>query len=556
MRPNFLIIQCDDLSPDDLHGESGFPVYTPHLDKLATQSISATDFTVHSVCSPSRATLLTGRHFLKTGVSHVHGGKDYLHLDETLLPERLREQGYNTVMWGKWHLGHSHGYQPWQRGFDEAYSAKLYKHRHSRGLLNGEPVQQDEWADTVITDYAIDFLSRHRNQPFFAYLPTLTPHTPHDAPESWVQFHKDRGASDTLAVNRAMISAFDEQIGRLLHALDDFNLSHNTLVLFMSDHGPAYAGSELSDADRALRNRSGRRGWKGDLYENGVQSMLFMRCPALFSARTETTPLSLSSLTATLLDLAGADPESVEGHSFAPLLLDQTPPPAEDVFNYAHRGWLTSGPPYSTQGIPDEYNPLPPGPFEDQCLSIRRGYHKLILNPDFADHGRSVLYSLSTDPHETRDLANAEPALHDRLLTALRNWWDSILREPHAFQPPRFPLQTGENHIPANAPAHVEGNPRNSVTTLRNWQHPGDLAQYHCHSPQAATATLQPKTTTPASWRISIPETGSSIDLHPDQPSPTLSLPQGPFRIQLELLSPGSLDLEAINIVVRRTPPL
>lgn len=552
MHPNFLIIQCDDLSSDDLHGDATHPVHTPHLDRLAAESISATDFTVHPVCSPSRATFLSGRHFLKTGVSHVHGGKDFLHLDETLLPERLREHGYATGMWGKWHLGHAHGYHPWQRGFDEAYAATLYQHRHTRGLLNGQPVQHDQWADSVCTDYAIEFLSRHRHQPFFAYFPTLTPHTPHDAPEHWVTFHKERGASDTLAVNRAMISALDEQIGRLLQALEYLELSHNTLVLFMSDHGPAYAGSELSDADRARRNRSGRKGWKGDLYENGVQSMLFMRCPALFEARTETTPLSLTSLTATLLDLAGADPESVEGHSFAPLLLDQTPPPAEDVFNYAHRGWLTSGPPYSLEGIPGEYAPVPPGPFEDQCLSIRRGSHKLILNPDFSDHGRSVLYDLQSDPLEQHDLSSAEPGLHGELLTALRDWWNAVLREPHAFQPPVFHLRPGENGLPGNGPSHLEGRLVNTVVDLRGWCGPGDVACYTCHAPQAAGVAVQLRASGPALWELSTPA-GSSRLSSGGSDRCTLPVPEGTFSLQVRLVEAARVSLQQVQLSVPDT---
>ena len=156
-KPNIILIQADDLGWDDLAVHGNQFVDTPALDKLAAEGIQFKQFYVNSVCAPTRASLLTGRHFLRTGVSHVHGGKDFVNLNETLLSETLKINGYRTGMWGKWHSGKTNGYFPWQRGFDEAYMAQLYKHENSEGLLNGKTVQHQKWASEVITDYAIDF---------------------------------------------------------------------------------------------------------------------------------------------------------------------------------------------------------------------------------------------------------------------------------------------------------------------------------------------------------------------------------------------------------------
>ncbi|MGC1481544.1 MAG: sulfatase-like hydrolase/transferase, partial [Chthoniobacterales bacterium] len=153
-----IVIQADDLGIDDL-GFSGNPLaHTPNLDRFATEAIQVLDFTVNPVCAPSRATLLTGRHFLLTGVSHVHGGKDFLHLNERTIADAMRSAGWRTGMWGKWHLGRGPRYDPWERGFEEAYAAELYDHKNTHGELNGEGVQFEKWGDDAIVDSALDFL--------------------------------------------------------------------------------------------------------------------------------------------------------------------------------------------------------------------------------------------------------------------------------------------------------------------------------------------------------------------------------------------------------------
>jgi len=119
-RPNILLIQADDLGYCDLSIHGNPVIKTPNLDKLGEASLRFTHFYVHSVCAPTRASLMTGRHFLRTGVSAVHAGKDFMKLDEVTIAEVLKEAGYRTGMWGKWHSGKTDGYYPWDRGFDEA----------------------------------------------------------------------------------------------------------------------------------------------------------------------------------------------------------------------------------------------------------------------------------------------------------------------------------------------------------------------------------------------------------------------------------------------------
>jgi uncharacterized sulfatase len=125
-QPNILLITADDLGFDDLSLHQHPAIHTPNIDALAKQSVQFSDFTVTPVCSTTRPALLTGRDFYKTG---VHGGRDFLHLSETLLSEVLLDNGYKTGTWGKWHLGKNERYMPHERGFEEAYYAELYQHK-------------------------------------------------------------------------------------------------------------------------------------------------------------------------------------------------------------------------------------------------------------------------------------------------------------------------------------------------------------------------------------------------------------------------------------------
>lgn len=549
--PNILIIQCDDLGVDDL-GINNPAVHTPNIDALAAESVRFADFTVNPVCAPSRATLLTGRHFLRTGVSHVHGGKDYLHRDERTLADHLRAAGYATGMWGKWHLGHAEDYFPWQRGFDEAWACDLYRHRDASGLFNGRPVKTASWADTAMADYAIDFIRRNAGRRFFAYLPTMTPHGPLDAPEEWVEFYRKQGHSEALSKLWGMVSALDTQIGRVLNTLDEEDLRNRTVVVFLSDNGPAVEQRSLSDEDRTKRRVSGLRGWKGDLYENGVRSPLFIRWPGHLEPREVTTPTDAVELAPTLLDLAGVraaeDSPPMDGSSFlARLQGREDPSPAAAIFNYAHRGWLTSGPPYSLDGLPGEYAPVVDGDkrhlgFETQSLSVRRGNFKLLLNPDYRAQGAAaarMLVNVATDPGEQHDLSAKHPELAAKMEAELRVWWEGAKRAPHAFATPVFRLTAGRNEIPARAPCRLRGAVFNQVVELKGWKTPGDLAAYGLRSTDAGTARIgfrwaKGQLPIGTRWRLRIGGTETSVSTDGTTPV-ELPVPTGPFELELEL---------------------
>lgn len=505
---NILLILADDLGLDDL-GFAGNPrAATPVLDRLAEESVRFDDFTVNPVCAASRASLLTGRHFLRTGVSHVHGGKDFLHLEERTLADHLRSQGYATGLWGKWHLGVAPRYYPWQRGFDEAWMARLYKHADPEGLLNGQPVQHEGWADAVMVDYAMDFIERHADRPWFAYLPSMSPHGPLKAPEAFVAPHRREGHSENYAVLQGMISHLDHQLGRLFHFIETRGLAEDTLVIFLSDNGPCIEEAALTDADRAARKLGGRRGWKGDIWENGVRSPCLIRQGTRLPARRVSVPVCIEDLFPTVLEAAGLPVPApvdrpLDGFSFAPLLRGQSQSVPRPIFNYANPGWPPGRHVYTPDGIRDEYRPVAPDEKRaqrtaDQVVSIRRGAMKWLLNPDIntrlEDTPTAWLVDLANDPGERNNVAAAGHVQSADLRKALERWWESILDEPHAFQAPEFIFPTPESdtlHIPGKAPCQLGGDLLNTVHALKGWNKAGQFARYHLKVEHAVDVTVR-----------------------------------------------------------------
>ncbi|NRA49538.1 MAG: sulfatase-like hydrolase/transferase, partial [Phaeodactylibacter sp.] len=325
-RPNFLTIQVDDLGYDDL-GLHGNPyLSTPYLDKLGQESVRFDRFYVNAVCAPTRASLLTGQHFLRTGVSHVHGGKDYLSKSIPTLADHFTAAGYICGMWGKWHSGNAEGYYPWQRGFQEAYMSKLYQHSNEQGYLNGQLQGSEQWSDETLVDRALQFMKQNQDTNFLAYLSSMTCHEPLDAPDYAVQYYLDRGLPEGLSTLYGMIHHFDRQVGRLMAGLEDLGLMEHTVILFMSDNGPAVNNGLLSDEGRSLRKINGFKGWKGNLWENGLRSPLFVKWGSAFQSGVQDQVVSVIDVLPTLMDLGGIFPPdsiSLDGQSFRTLLESQ-----------------------------------------------------------------------------------------------------------------------------------------------------------------------------------------------------------------------------------------
>ncbi len=488
-RPNFVLIQLDDLGWDDLALHGNPYLRTPTLDRLGQQSVQFDQFYVNPVCAPTRASLLTGRHFLKTGVSHVHGGKDYLHLSERTIAEVLVSHGYATGIWGKWHSGHGPGYEPWDRGFQEAYMAHLYQHRDPEGLLNGEAVSfPGRWSSQVITDYALDFMARNRDSSFFAYLSFLTCHGKLDAPDSLITRYQAQGLSPKLSTLYAMIDLLDQQLARLFVGMSELGLDENTVVLFLSDNGPAVNNAELNEADRAIRYVNGYQGHKGNLWENGVKSPLFVRWTGTLAPHPCAALADVTDLFPTLLDLAEidlpTDQKPLDGRSLRPLLFGEAQQRAEKrTFDYANPGWPPSDQPWTPQGVKNEYRPLLPDTldYRRQILSARQQNFKLMLNVASYDSTPPlirdrVLIDLATDPKEQQNVLEQYPAVAAELETELASWFGEVKGIPYAFGGPVFQLAEKEQSLPVSGAVALSPELKKTFAWVEGWTAAGASA--------------------------------------------------------------------------------
>ncbi|WP_429125186.1 arylsulfatase B [Ensifer sp. 4252] len=285
--PNILYIVADDLGWKDV-GFHGSDIKTPNLDKLADTGVKFDQFYVQPMCTPTRAAFLTGRYPMRYGLQTAvipSGGLYGIPTDEWLLPQALKEAGYKTALIGKWHLGHGKPeYWPPQRGFDYFYGALVGEIDHFEHEAHGvvdwyrgnEQVKEPGYDTTLFGNDAVRLINEQDPQtPLFLYLAFTAPHTPFQAPQEYL----DRNAhiaDESRRAYAAMISAMDDQIGRVLDALEKRNMRENTLVIFHSDNGGTrsakFAGESEVKGELPPNNGPYRDG-KGMLYEGGTRAV-------------------------------------------------------------------------------------------------------------------------------------------------------------------------------------------------------------------------------------------------------------------------------------------
>jgi arylsulfatase A-like enzyme len=519
---------ADDLGWDDLSFNGNRIVETHHIDKFARNSVNFSKFYVNPVCAPTRASLLTGRHFLRTGVSHVHGGKEFLALDETTIADVLKNNGYKTGMWGKWHNGKTDGYFPWQRGFQEAYKAKLYKHNNSWGSWNGKELKHKKWTTEVITDYAINFIEENQDKPFFAYLPYLNCHEPLNAPPKYVNKYKSKNISDSLATLYGMIDHLDTHFQRLLNRVEELGLADNTIIMFLSDNGPAVLNNALTDEDREIRYVNDLKGHKGNIWENGVRTPFYVQWGHNLKPKIVDRLVDLCDIFPTIMDLAGIDTEELEkpldGRSIKEYLLGNTAGlPPKFSFNYANPAWPPTDKPWSPKGIKDEYRPIPPDrkeavlKFEDQIISVQNEKYKLLQNPGTVDIDLVegyALYNIDEDPRQTNNIILQKPEVAQELKDKLREWWQGILGEKNSFRMPVFQIGRKKNSkVLAYGAWRQSENVKTGFNFSYNWTKSGAFAEYKINvlKPGVYSVYLKHNSSKPSKAKMAISNRGNKI---------------------------------------------
>jgi arylsulfatase A len=395
--PNIVLIFADDLGYGDL-GCYGSRIRTPHLDRMAAEGVRFTHFySANPVCSPSRASLLTGRYPTRVGVPRVLNPKDTVGLppDETTLAELIKPQGYQTFCAGKWHLGHLPQFLPTSRGFDGYFGIPYSNDMDPPVLMKDtrvieNPVRQETLTQRY-TEEALKFLDRARSDPFFLYFPHTFPHIPLHASARF------RGKSP-LGLYADVVEELDWSVGEVVGALKRHGLEENTLVLFSSDNGPWYQGSP------------GRlRGRKGFTWEGGVRVPFLAKWPGRIpTGRTVHGVASTLDMVPTVTKLCGAAPAArpADGIDIWPLLSGARTEIEREALLYFDniylqcarwKHWKMHIARYNTV----RYSPAPPGGLVNLPLPA----------PE--------LYDLANDPDESYDVAPENPAVVKEILSRI-----------------------------------------------------------------------------------------------------------------------------------------
>lgn len=385
--PNIVLIYADDLGFGDLH-VYGSNLSTPNLDKLAAEGTRFTNWnSANPVCSPSRASLLTGRYPTRVGVPAVFFPQDKvgLNLDEQTLADLLKTKGYKTQCVGKWHLGATPQYLPTKRGFDHYFGIPYSNDMTPRVLLRDTTVVEQEADLTSLTrkytEEATKFIRESKGSPFFLYFPHTFPHIPLGASERF------RGKSPR-GIYGDVLAELDWSVGEVMKTLQETGAARNTLVIFSSDNGPWYQGS------------SGRlRGRKGETWEGGVREPFIVSMPGRIPRGKVSAALgSMLDVTPTIAALCGATPPNkpVDGLNVWKLWTGEVTQIDREPLLYfdnvhlqcARWGkWKLHVSRYNRK----VYSPAP-----------ATGLRNLLLpNPE--------LYDLDTDPDESYDIADLHP---------------------------------------------------------------------------------------------------------------------------------------------------
>ncbi len=489
-KPNFLIILTDDQGWGDVSFHGNEVVDTPNLNRLAKESIELNQFHAAAVCAPTRASLMTGKQFLRAGVWGVHGGRDYLDLGETTLAQRLQKAGYRTGFAGKWHLGKTDAYLPWSRGFDDGWTQlNLYHHQDPHIDYNGRELRPRGWTVEILTDYALEWMTRESNQPFFFYLAHPYIHEPYFAPQPLIDKYIVKGLSESFATLCAMTEHLDEEIGRLLSEMERTRILKNTIVIFLGDNGPIgnpWNLPHLTEEEMAKRNPQGWKGMKGNLTENGTRVPAFVRWPDHFLPGISDQLADITDITPTVLDLAGVrfKESEFDGISLKPLLMGQVENLDTPNRYYANHEYDTHT--RTQRELYTFFEDRDAMQVENQMLAMRKGDWKI-----YQGWNEPELYNIAEDPREQDDLSKEYPEVKERLLAEMRTWWtNEVYANPISYRMPIYPLPDEKGRkieLHGCAPTAIHGNVRQGNLFSHDWSQPGDGITWTVDVPSVGT---------------------------------------------------------------------
>lgn len=458
-RPNIVLILADDQGWGDL-GFTGNPIVeTPVLDSLSQSGAIMDRFYVCAVCSPTRSELLTGRFYPRSGVYSTSAGGERIDLDETTLADILQRNGYATGAFGKWHSGMQPPYHPNFRGFDEFFgycSGHWGSYFDATLEHNGEIVQSEGFLTDVLTEKTIEFIQDNQDEPFFAYLPLNTPHSPMQVPDRWWSKFENMPLPDHRYSDRekilhtraayAMTENIDWNVGRVTQALTDLGLADNTIVIYLSDNGP-----------NGWRWNGGMEGTKGTVNEGGVRTPFIINWPGHIVAGDVIGQISTATdLLPTLLEMVGIEDSTnkpLDGMSLAPLLTGEV------------EKW------------------------EDRTITNHWQGRSSVRNQQYRLDEEDQLFDMVNDPGQASDVSASHPEVYAELLVEKARYQENVLAELPEVDRRTFPIGHPDakyTQLPArDGIAHgtiVRSNRWPNCSYYGNWTSPEDAITWEAES--------------------------------------------------------------------------
>ena len=433
-KPNVIIILVDDLGWADI-SLRGAPFKTPNIDSLFLEGASLNRFYTTPICSPTRAALMTGRDPLKLGVAYsviMPWMNNGIHPDEHFMPESFKMNGYQTAMFGKWHLGHSQEiFHPNQRGFDD-----FYGHLHTEvgyfppfsnqgGIdfqKNGVTIDDQGYSTFLLAREASNWInSRDKEKPFFMYIPFLAPHTPLEAPKKLIEKYKTledtrkptrnlaadraRERSKTLAPSArplyaAVVDALDQAIGEILLSIEEAGIEEETIILFSSDNGGATYGGGGAD-------NFPLRGGKGDTFEGSIRVVAALKWKGKIQAGSSLDQImTVMDVFPTLSSASGISMKNkkiIDGRDMWPAIVNQENIPLKkDIF------FVSEIPNY--------------GQFHTTVFNDKWKLVQSISSSLLEIKIENKLFNITNDPYEYHDLSSQNPSIVKEMAEKIRNW--------------------------------------------------------------------------------------------------------------------------------------
>jgi arylsulfatase A-like enzyme len=485
-KPNVIFILTDDQGYGDLSCHGNPWLQTPNIDKLHSESFRFTNFHSGTTSAPTRSGLMTGKYCNKVGVWHTINGRSLLAADETTLAERLKNAGYSTAIFGKWHLGDNYPFRPQDRGFTETLVHRGggvgqqpdYWNNDYFGdtyFRNGTPEKFDGYCTDVWFSEALKYIEKSKDKPFFCYIALNAPHAPHFVAEKYSSAYQNN-PEIPYPNFYGMIANIDENVGKLRAALDSLGIAKNTILVFMTDNGTA-GGVGIDKDGKIVGYNAGMKGVKGSPYDGGHRVPFFIHWPDgnISQGKDIDDITSYVDFTPTILDLCNVpvDTQNHDGLSLKPLVYGDKNWQERIVFTDTQREeFLVKG----------------------KQSAVMTNQWRLVKNEE--------LYDILKDPGQTTNVIADFSEVANQLRIEYEKWWTAVSIRADIYQrvivgsssenPVR--LNSHDHHIEKGFPAWDQLSVRKGLGKIGFWaieaETPGDYEFELCRWPKESNLKI------------------------------------------------------------------